>query len=151
MLDQCPGCGPGHLDLYPDAFAALSDPSVGIIKTSWSYVTCPITSPLSVRNKEGVSPYWFSMQVINASKRVESLQYSTDGGATWVATERKYYNYFEKSSGSGSSKVDVKVTSVDGDVVIVKDVAIVAGQGATAGANFGTSGVFHPSTSLSCC
>jgi expansin len=80
------------------------------------------------------------MQVINANKRVESLEFSTDGGASWTSTERQYYNYFQKSSGSGTTTVDVKITSIDGDVVIVKDVNISSGESATASGNFGSSG-----------
>lgn len=138
VTDQCPGCGPNHLDLYPDAFAKLDDPSKGIIQTSWTYVNCPITTPLTIRNKEGTSPYYFNVQVLNASKRVESLQFSTNGGSSWTSTERQEYNYFLYSSGSGTSSVDVKVTSVDGDVVIVKNVQIGSGVKEVASGNFGS-------------
>jgi hypothetical protein len=31
VTDQCPGCGNNHLDLYPDAFKKLADPSKGVI------------------------------------------------------------------------------------------------------------------------
>ncbi|KAN0083385.1 hypothetical protein V8E54_002473 [Elaphomyces granulatus] len=46
IVDECPGCGQNHLDLFPDAFAELSDPSAGIIPVSWSIVECGITSPI---------------------------------------------------------------------------------------------------------
>jgi expansin (peptidoglycan-binding protein) len=107
---------------------------------TWDYVDCPITSALSLHNKEGVSAYWFSMQVVNANKRVESLEFSTNGGSTWTSTERQDYNFFECSSGSGATTVDVRVTSIDGDVVIVKNVGISSGASVTAGSNFGSSG-----------
>ena len=78
------------------------------------------------------------MQVLNANKRVASLEFSTNGGSSWTSTERKEYNYFQLSSGSGTSSVDVKVTSVDGDVVIVKDVNIGGGVTGVASGNFGS-------------
>ena len=139
IVDQCPGCGTNHLDLFPDAFAALADPSKGIIPITWDYVDCPITSPLAVHNKEGVSAYWFSMQVVNANKEVSSLEVSTDGGNTWKSTTRQEYNFFENSSGFGTTTVDVKVTSTDGDVVTIKDVNVVAGESTNAASNFGSS------------
>ncbi|KAH7386550.1 RlpA-like double-psi beta-barrel-protein domain-containing protein-containing protein [Cadophora sp. MPI-SDFR-AT-0126] len=139
IVDQCPGCGTNHLDLFPDAFAALADPSKGIIPITWDYVDCPITTPLAVHNKEGVSANWFSMQVVNANKEVSSLEVSTDGGSTWKSTTRKEYNFFENSSGFGTTTVDVKATSVDGDVVTVKDVNVVAGESKNAASNFGSS------------
>jgi len=107
---------------------------------TWDYVDCPITSALSLHNKEGVSAYWFSMQVVNANKRVESLEFSTNSGSTWTSTKRQDYNFFEYSSGSGTTTVDVRVTSIDGDVVIVKNVGISSGVSVTAGSNFGSSG-----------
>jgi hypothetical protein len=129
-----------HVDLFPDAFADLADPSKGIIDVTWEFVNCPITSPLEVHNKEGVSAFWFSMQVVNANKAVGSLDVSTDGGNTWQTTTRQTYNFFEQSSGFGTTTVDVKITSVDGDVVIVKNVEVSSGASTTASSNFGSSG-----------
>lgn len=136
VTDQCPGCGPNHLDLYPDAFAKLADPSTGVINVSWDFVPCGISSPLVLKNKEGTSKYWFSMQVMNANVGVAKLEVSTDGGATWKATTRQPYNFFENSAGFGADSVDVKVTSVDGKTVVVKGVSIAAGSTKTAGGNF---------------
>jgi hypothetical protein len=136
---MCPGCGPNHLDCFPDAFSALANPTLGVIDVTWSYITCPISTPLQLHNKEGVSAYWFSMQVVNANKRVTSLEVSTDGGYTWKSTTRQSYNFFENSSGFGTSMVDVKVTSIDGDVVLVKGVEVTPNLVVTASANFGGS------------
>ena len=80
------------------------------------------------------------MQVVNANKRVSSLEVSTDGGSTWQPTTRQTYNFFENSSGFGTTNVDVKVTSIDGDVVIVKNVDVTPGSVVTASSNFGSSG-----------
>jgi hypothetical protein len=111
-----------------------------VIDVTWDYIDCPITSPLEVVNKEGVSAYWFSMQVVNANKRVSTLEVSTDGGSTWQSTTRQTYNFFENSSGFGTTTVDVKVTSIDGDVVIIDSVPVSPQVAATATANFGSSG-----------
>jgi len=78
------------------------------------------------------------MQAYNAKKRVESLEFSTNGGSSWTSTQRMEYNYFQLTSGSGTSSVDVKVTSVDGDVVIVKDVPVGSSVSKTGGSNFGS-------------
>ncbi|TAQ84433.1 hypothetical protein B7494_g7241 [Chlorociboria aeruginascens] len=124
IVDECPGCGTNHLDLFPNAFAELANPSTGIIDVTWSYVDCPITSPLQLHNKDGVSAYWFSMQVVNANKGVATLEVSTDGGSTWQATERQTYNFFEASNGFGTTTLDIRVSSVDGDIVIVNNLGV---------------------------
>lgn len=136
VVDQCPGCGPNHMDLFPDAFAKLADPSKGVIPISWDIVSCGITSPIVLKNKEGTSKYWFSMQVMNSNVPVSKLEVSTDGGKTWKSTTRKEYNFFEQSSGFGTDSVDVKVTSAKGGSIVVKGVSIAAGSTKTAGSNF---------------
>lgn len=136
VVDQCPGCGPNHLDLYPDAFKALADPSKGIINVDWDFVPCGITTPISLKNKSGTSKFWFSMQVMNANVAVEKLEVSTDGGKSWKATTRQPYNFFENSAGFGADTFDVKVTSTNGKSVVTKGVSIAADKITTGAGNF---------------
>ncbi|KAF7960569.1 hypothetical protein EAE96_000248 [Botrytis aclada] len=138
ITDECPGCGTNHLDLYPTAFTSLAPLSKGIIDTTWNYVDCPITTPLQLHLKEGVSAHWFSMQVVNAAEGVSKLEVSTDGGSTWQSTTRTTYNYFEHSAGYGS-KVNVRVTGLSGKTVVVNNVAVTAGNLVTASGNLGSS------------
>ncbi len=135
VVDQCPGCGQNHLDLFPDAFQQLADPSKGVIPVSWDIVPCGISSPIILKNKEGTSKYWFSMQVMNSNVPVSKLEVSTDGGATWHETTRMDYNFFENSSGFGVDSLDVKVTSVTGGSIVVNNVSVDASTTATAGSN----------------
>jgi expansin (peptidoglycan-binding protein) len=135
VVDQCPGCGSNHLDLFPDAFAKLADPSKGVISVSWDYVPCGITTPIVLKNKSGTSKYWFSMQVMNANVGVSKLEVSTDGGASWKATIRQPYNFFENSAGYGMDKVDVRVTGVNGKTVVVNGVSIASESTVTADGN----------------
>lgn len=136
IVDECPGCGPNHLDLFSDAFAKLAEPTKGVIPISWDIVPCGITSPLVLKNKSGTSPYWFSMQVVNSNVAVKSLEVSTDGGKTWKATTRQPYNYFENSAGFGTQTVDVRVTSTSGQSIVVKSVSIAEKTTKTASSNF---------------
>ena len=136
VVDQCPGCGNNHLDLFPDAFKKLADPSKGIIPVSWDFVPCGITSPIVLKNKEGTSKWWFAMQVMNSNVRVSKLEVSTDGGKSWKGTTRQPYNYFENSSGFGSDSVDVKITSVNGSSIVVNGVSIQANSLKIASSNF---------------
>lgn len=108
VVDECPGgCNSNDLDLLQSAFTDIGTESAGIIDITWEYVACPITTPVELKNKEGVSANWFSMQARNANQAVSSLETSSDGGSTWEATTRQDYNYFENSSGVGST-VDVR-------------------------------------------
>ncbi|KAF2823649.1 hypothetical protein CC86DRAFT_297793 [Ophiobolus disseminans] len=135
VTDSCPSCGANQLDLYADAFKQLSDPSAGEIPVSWDFVPCNIASPLVLKNKEGTSKYWFSVQVMNANVGVSTVEVSVDGGASWKATQRQEYNYFENPAGFGTDSVDIRVTGVNGKVVVVKGVSVVPEALKTAGGN----------------
>jgi hypothetical protein len=76
------------------------------------------------------------MDVVNANVPVQSFSVSTDGGKTWTATERTFYNYFEYTSGFGTETVDVKVTSVTGESIIVNNVSCASEASTTATSNF---------------
>lgn len=99
-------------------------------------VACPISTPLQLHNKDGTSQYWFAMQVVNAKEPVQKLEVSTDGGKTWQGTTRSDYNFFENSSGFGTTTVDVKITSTTGSVVTVNNVGVASGSLITASSNF---------------
>ncbi|RSL49256.1 hypothetical protein CEP51_015523 [Fusarium floridanum] len=135
IVDQCPECEEGHLDLFPDAFTAVGGTD-GIVETSYKFVTCGITTPLYLHNKEGTSQHWFSIQVVNSNEPVSKLEVSTDGGSTWQETERKDYNFFENSAGFGVDSVDVKITSKTGKTVTVSGVGVEAGAKYEADSNF---------------
>ncbi|KAG4031470.1 hypothetical protein MFRU_009g02420 [Monilinia fructicola] len=141
ITDLCPGgCAGYDLDLYTNAFTTLGSLSQGILDVTWDYVKCPITTPLQLHNKEGVSQWWFSIQVVNAAEGVSKVEVSTNGGSTWQGTTRKDYNFFENPSGFGTTKVDVKVTGISGSTVVVKNVPVTANTVVTASGNLGSNG-----------
>ncbi|KAL5356550.1 RlpA-like double-psi beta-barrel-protein domain-containing protein-containing protein [Aspergillus floccosus] len=136
IVDQCPECEATHLDLFQNGFSELAALADGVISIDWSFVSCDIDTPLVLKNKEGTSQYWFSMQVVNANEPVTSLEVSTDGGSTWHATTRTFYNYFENDSGFGTDSVDVRITGQSGKTVRVNNVGCSSGSSTTASANF---------------
>ncbi|KAL3452854.1 RlpA-like double-psi beta-barrel-protein domain-containing protein-containing protein [Aspergillus insuetus] len=135
IVDKCPECAPTHLDLFQSAFEELAPASEGVIAISYNFIPCGIDSPIILKNKEGTSQYWFSMQVVNANEAVASLEVSTDGGSNWQSTTRTFYNFFENSSGFGTDTVDVRVTGVSGKSVVVKNVGVASGSSTTASGN----------------
>ncbi|CAJ2513122.1 Uu.00g012410.m01.CDS01 [Anthostomella pinea] len=136
IVDQCPECDAGHLDLFEDAFKKLSPSSSDPLSTSYTFVDCGIKTPLVLHNKSGTSQYWFAMQVVNANEPVSVLEVSTDGGSTWKSTTRTEYNFFQNESGFGTTTVAVRVTSASGKTVVVKNVGVVSDSQITAGSNF---------------
>lgn len=64
VMDQCPECEPGHLDLSREAFAEIADPVQGVVGISYrAVVDPPLPGPLTFRIKEGASQWWFAVLV----------------------------------------------------------------------------------------
>ncbi|GFF31118.1 expansin-YoaJ [Aspergillus udagawae] len=137
IVNQCPGtCGLNNIDLLPNGFQQLADLKVGRIDVKWDIVKCDISSPLFLKTKTGSSKYWFSIQVVNSNVPVKSLEVSTDGGQTWQSTIRKDYNFFENPNGFGTDFVDVRITSVMGETIMVNNVSSVSETRTDATSNF---------------
>lgn len=132
IVDRCPGCAPGDLDLSPEAFKMIAPVELGRVEISWHYVPCVVEGPLAYRFKEGSSQWWTALQVRNHRHAIASLEYSVDGGDTFVSIKRENYNYFVAPEGVGAEPFDLRVSDVYGQVVtdgglVVADGIVVEG------------------------
>ena len=113
ITDQCPECGPGHLDLTYEAFRAFAPLVRGVIPITYRVVTNPKpATALSFRVKEGSSRYWLALLVDGAGNRLRSVELRT--GSRWRALRRSDYGYWIAPSGAGSGPFIVRVTDVAG-------------------------------------
>ena len=126
IVDRCPGCAAGDLDLSPEAFSMIAALELGRVDISWHYVPCAVEGPLAYRFKEGSSQWWTALQVRNHRHAVASLDYSVDGGTTFIPIKRENYNYFVAPEGVGAEPFDLRVTDVYGQAVI--DTGLVVGD-----------------------
>ena len=53
---------------------------------------------MQFKNKEGTSAYYFAMQVRNSVLPIDTLEVSTNQGATWTKVDRFEYNFFTSYS-----------------------------------------------------
>ncbi len=132
IVDRCPECAPGDVDLSQHAFEQIAELSAGRVPISWQYVPCDVSGALSYRYKEGSSEWWTGIQVLNHRHAISSLEYSDDGGSSWVEVPRLNYNYFVQESGMGPGPYTLRVTDVEGNAVIEEDVPLQA-DGVVAG------------------
>ncbi len=115
IVDECPECAVGQLDLSREAFARLADPTLGRIPITWTLLS-PDLGPLSIRYKAGSSRYWCGIQVIDHRNPVARLEVSVNG--TFKALERTSYNYFLSPDGSGCGS-SIRITDIYGESVTV--------------------------------
>ncbi|TRM64521.1 Non-catalytic module family EXPN protein [Schizophyllum amplum] len=126
VVDKCPECEAGHLDLFQDIAAQVdvNYSSKGVFDITWEQVDCPVFGNMQFKNKEGTSAYYFAMQVRNIVEPVDTLEVSTDGGASWTSVHREDFNYFVNYSGFGASPIDVRVTSMTGKQVVQSGITV---------------------------
>jgi len=118
VVDSCPGCKKGDVDLSKQAFEKIAALSKGRVPITWSIVTCPVQGPVVYRIKEGSSKFYTAIQVRNHKVPVAKLEYEKAG--VFVDLPRKTYNYFvaEKGVGDQPNGLKVRVTASNGATLI---------------------------------
>ena len=127
VIDQCPPCAAGHVDLSEGAFARIAPLAAGLVNVSYQTLTDPaLAGPISMRVKEGSSQYWLALLAINTGNALASVQVQTASGS-WLSLSRASYNYWIAASGAGSGPFTVRLTDTAGHQVTVHDIALEPG------------------------
>jgi expansin len=129
VVDSCPGCRRGDLDLSREAFAAIAPLSAGRTKVAWRTVACPVTGPIVYRIKPGSNPSWTAFQLRNHRYPIAGLEVRDTAGA-YRAISRGDDNYFV-AHGLGAGPYALRVTDRHGHAL---DDAIALGDAARPGA-----------------
>lgn len=115
IVDRCPGCTQGHIDLSKEAFAKIADPVQGVVPVTWSIVPCAVQGPIRYHFKAGSNQWWSAIQVRNHRYPIKSLEGQVSG--TFQPMTRELYNYFVYSAGLGPGPYTLRVTDVLGHVL----------------------------------
>lgn len=115
IVDRCPECERGHLDLSREAFAKVADPVDGRVPITWKMASCPVQGNVSYLYKEGSSQYWTAIQVRN--HRLPIAKLAIEKGGRFVDVGRESYNYFVDADGAGPGPVRVRITAIDGQTL----------------------------------
>lgn len=116
IVDLCPECKSGDLDLSPQAFEKLAPLDRGRIPITWAFAACDVAGSLRYRFKDGANQWWTAVQVQNSRLPVTKFEWSKDG-ASWKAIARTDYDYFLDDKGFGPDPVHVRVTAIDGQTL----------------------------------
>jgi expansin len=131
IVDQCPECPAGNIDLSPLAFAKIADLVEGRVPISWRIVSPDISGPIRYRFKEGSSQWWTAVQIRNHRNPIAKLEFRDTNGQ-FVAMERQSYNYFIRpgdNQGLGPGPYTFRVTDSYGNVLTDSGIALnVAGE-----------------------
>jgi expansin (peptidoglycan-binding protein) len=116
IVDQCPGCASGDLDLSREAFALIAELPHGRVPITWREVPCDVTGPIRYRFKPGSNPFWTAIQIRNHRYPVATVAAKLADG-TWRDLPREAYNYFVDAAGLGAGPYTLRVIDDRGHVL----------------------------------
>jgi expansin len=126
VIDQCPECAAGHIDLSETAFARLAPLSAGLVNVSYTPLADPaLPGPVSVEVKQGSSQYWLALLADNTGNPLTGVQVETSSG--WLSLARASYNYWIAASGAGQGPFTVRLTDAQGHQVTVSGITLSPG------------------------
>jgi expansin (peptidoglycan-binding protein) len=118
IVDLCPECLAGHLDLSREAFALIAELAEGRVDITWQVVSPELAGPIAYHLKDGSNQWWTAVQVRNHRNPVAKLEYLDESGM-WVAVPRTAYNYFVQTDpGMGEGPYTFRVTDWYGNVLV---------------------------------
>src|SRR5204862_678574 len=98
VVDRCPACKHGDLDLSREAFARIAPLSAGRASIAWREVACPVTGPIVYQIKPGSSPHWAAIQLRNHRYAIGRLE-ARDAGGGYHPIPRGGDNYSVAAGG----------------------------------------------------
>ncbi|ETN08027.1 hypothetical protein PPTG_12540 [Phytophthora nicotianae INRA-310] len=113
VLDRCPECAHGALDLSPTVYKEITGLDPNRLTVRWRFVDCPDPGTVQVCLKEGSNANWIAVQPTNGLVGVESV---TVNGASTKMLDGAYY-YVATTSNADLSAIKVAITSVNGDEI----------------------------------
>jgi expansin (peptidoglycan-binding protein) len=127
VVDQCPECQAGHIDLSEQAFARIAPLNAGLVPVSYRTVADPpLPGPLSMLVKTGSSAYYLALLPINNGNPLASVAVRQGSGG-WQELARTAYGYWLASSGAGPGPFTVRLTDSLGHQATVGGITISPG------------------------
>jgi expansin (peptidoglycan-binding protein) len=115
VVDKCPECVHGDLDLSPQAFEQIAPLSAGRVPITWHEVPCNVSGNLGYHFKDGANQWWTAIQIRNHRYPIAKLE--AQDGASWREIPRVDYNFFVETAGLGPGPYTLRVTDTRGHAV----------------------------------
>ena len=132
IVDQCPECAPGDIDLSAEAFPKIADPVQGRVDISWRVISPDTSSPVVYHFKEGSNQWWTAIQIRNHRNPIYKVEYQ-DSNGQFREIPRENYNYFVGDSREGNEMgpgpYTLRITDIYGHTLTDSGISlVVAGE-----------------------
>jgi expansin (peptidoglycan-binding protein) len=135
VVDRCPECAAGDVDMSPQAFARIAQLAAGRVPITWRLLSPPIAGNIVYKFKEGSNQWWTAVQIRNHRNPIYGVEYRAADG-TFQPMVRELYNYFIATSGLGTGPATLRVTDIYGNVITDSGIAWSEGAQVTGSAQF---------------
>jgi expansin (peptidoglycan-binding protein) len=132
VVNGCPGCEVGHLDLSPQAYQVIAAGYNGVPPITWQYVPCDVTGPIRYAYFAGSTTSFAWVQVRNHRHPIATFE-ARQADGSYALLARADWGYFNAQNLPAGGQT-YRVTDIYGHVledtgIPVLDQGEVAGQG----------------------
>jgi expansin (peptidoglycan-binding protein) len=114
IVDRCPRCRRGDIDLSRAAFERIADCDQGRVAIRWRFVPCAVNGPIRY-HFTGSKYGWTALQIRNHRHAIAKVEWLADGGV--IELERQNHNYFARTAKMGPGPYTLRVTDVQGSTL----------------------------------
>jgi len=122
VVDRCPECASGDVDMTQEAFAMIADVVDGRVPISWKFVPCTTTDFIKINFKEGSSQYWTAIQFRDTKHAISKMEYQNTTNE-WISVKRELFNFFIETKGI-ASPMNLRITSVLGEQLVFENIPL---------------------------
>ncbi|WP_157521947.1 expansin EXLX1 family cellulose-binding protein [Herbidospora cretacea] len=123
VVDRCPACGPGDLDLSAEAFVSIADRDDGSAAITYRRVRDPEPGRrLAFRVKPGSTAHWSAVQVLDHGNRLARVRIKN--GVHWRDLRRGADNYWVFPPEPGPGPYTIRVSDVYGGQATVTGIRL---------------------------
>ncbi|GAA3514623.1 hypothetical protein GCM10022393_30730 [Aquimarina addita] len=125
VVDRCPECASGDVDMTEEAFAMIADVIDGRVPISWKFVPCELDSSddsIKINFKEGSSEYWTAIQFRNSRYAISTMEYQVSA-TDWKSVDRVLFNFFIETDGI-PSPMNLRITPIIGEPLIFDNIPL---------------------------
>ena len=123
IIDQCPECAFGDIDLSPEAFDYLAPRIDGRINIRWKIVPCETQGNVQIYIKEKSNQWWTGIQIRNHRNPLEKVEYLK--GNTYYPLTREDYNYYIKEDGDAPHPITIRITDIYGNQIVEEGIPFI--------------------------
>jgi expansin (peptidoglycan-binding protein) len=128
VVDSCPGCTDGGIDLSEAAFAKVANPAQGMAEVSYVQARDPkLPGPLALRVAQSSTSGWLAVQVLNAGNPLASVAvapWNSPPGTGWHSLALSPDDYWTDAAGAGPGPFRVRITDIFGHQVVARGIRL---------------------------